>query len=171
MRCFDDTIELQSNDQQSIYKQFVIQFTYCNPKVYSNCQDFHDVRNFMSGISVLLLANSKIVKDINVEGTPWGDAPSDFQFVESSRVYWAHVDTQGRIEQHYKLKQGEAVSYELTADGTGKRIETKIAHLERAERTALEIYGAGSTRELETTFEVIIERDLDLKKIYAQHTY
>jgi len=42
-----------------------------------------------------------------------------------------------------------------------------LAYLEKSERVSLEIYALENTRPIYTTFEIIIERDLDLKKLYA----
>lgn len=67
----------------------------------------------------MLLANARTVQDIDITGNPWGQKQSDFKIDEQSRVYWAHIDTVGRIQQHYKLRQSEAISYELSKGEDG----------------------------------------------------
>ena len=90
MLCFDEPIKLQGNSGTINYQEFVIQFEYCNQieREYE-CNEFQQNRAYMSGKSLIMLTNQRVIKDLDTDV----NSSEDFNIEESSRVLWTPFDT------------------------------------------------------------------------------
>lgn len=88
MRCFDESVKLESSGESSEeFEQVIVQFSYCDDTI-SVCLPSAAAETAMRGKSVLVLSNESS-SNVNVAEI----AGAAFEIRERSKVSWAFFNT------------------------------------------------------------------------------
>mmetsp|Transcript_28511 Transcript_28511/g.35214 ORF Transcript_28511/g.35214 Transcript_28511/m.35214 type:complete len:101 (-) Transcript_28511:1615-1917(-) len=87
----DDLVQLQGDFETEISQALVIQFAFCekNTDGVALCLDFKTSQRNMGGNYVVFLANQRALTSLDSGG---------FSVEEYSRLFWAPINTSGRME-------------------------------------------------------------------------